>query len=608
MDDLIKYILIAIIACFAVGAAVAAFVIRAALNKRRDAINGQAEKIAENEKTIADLREAIASVEESLRSEQSDNGCRRELISRLSAGCKGRSGKVSLYVFEGSGEKRLYPEAGSEKAEDILTEHGAITLYEALEAAAAEGAAVVKEGVRLTVEYTAEGEKQIYLVTDITDNFTAEKVTEERDELAARLECSDIFTNAIKLESFLEKNAGAFERSPEKDLWLLYMRTEPSVLPDEIMSNFDEAYLKMCSERLAARFGETSVTRCSRFGLCALMHAESEEAALAIAEAVSEEIENERSELWPIDQRFKNRSVYELAYYDGSNLEDFIYCMRIRARVDMQRSNIGIHMFYASELPRILGYKTSIEDATKRKKINFTYQPVIYASNAKVFAYEMTPYFPSLSFSSTDEMIYRARLFGLSDELEDMLFEQALKKYDKAIKTFKMLPGIKVLIKSFPGACMLRKEEDDFRAKNYDLLPNLIVEFSEQLPENEIVAEIKCGRLSEWGGWSTVRVDQNSEKNGMKMGVYKPQLVRISASLLETDKYVQRIKDVISRLHGQNVLALIDEITKPQHIDLAIRVGADLLQGEYVSRAADAPGEAADKCIRRIAQLRFRKR
>ncbi len=609
MGNLVWYILI-IVGCV-VGLCLAGAVLtKSILDYRREIIKKrQAEIIEEKEETISVLQKIISSFEGSLLAEQSDNGCRRQLLTYLAEGCKGRSGKVSLYVFDYESGERLYKEAGRADVVAAFTDCGEIPLRTALEAARCELQLPITRAERhFTLEYTSVCGKELYLVTDITDNYRAEGLTTERDILSRRLDGCDVFTDAMELGSFVKKHEAVFKENPPVNLWLLYMRTEPAVLPDELMSNFDESYLKLAAELLGERFGVKNVARCTRFGLCAFLYAFDEEMARRIASEVEAQINERRAQLWPVDQRFINRNVFELAYYDGSDLADFIYAVRIRARVDMQKGNAGINMFSSSDVPRILGYKNAIGRAVEKREIRFTYSPIINTSNGKVFAYEMIPVFPSLSFSSLDELLYRARLFSLTDELEDLLFGQAMMRYDRAIKNLKMLPGTRVLIKSFAGACMMARCEEEFKEKNYDLLPNMIAEFSEELPGAERVAEIKHAKIVSYGAWSSVRVDQNSERNGMKVAIYDPQIVRISVRLLDEKKYEQRIRDAIARLHAQGRLVLMDEITKPQDVNTADEIGADLLQGEYVSRPVDDPGEASDKCLKRIAQIRFGKR
>ncbi len=597
---------IAAIACIAIG-----ILVRSISNekKRRSAVEAElTQTVAQHEQTVLELGDTIQNLQTDLFLEQKENQSRKMLLSSIDACSKKQHGRVRIYAFEKESGKCVLSDPAEDGIAALITGMGQISLRDALEDIRQEVVHIPMEGRRFSVTYSENETAEVYTLTDVTDSRLLPVVVKERDRLADEMERCDVLTESMRFDAFVKAQVQAYEAAPREDLWILYLETVPTLLPDEIVGGYAEAYTKKCAQMLMQKMGKSRVARYTSDSFCCILWAENAAAAMRVAQARAEEIEQMRRELWEMDDRLLRPNVWELAHYEGGDFSQLVYSMSIRASVDDQRGKIGVQMFDAADVEKILGYKAAIENAIETKQLRFLYQPIATANSAKIFAYEMIPFFPTLPFSSVEEMLRRARLFGLTNRLEVLLFESCLRLYDKAVNNLKMLPGTRILLQAFPGSCIMTEEETAIHEQNYDLLRNLIVEFNEELPDYQMIAAIKKDNVEHWDAWSATRLDENEGHNSLKLGCYMPELVRISVELITDDEQNAATLALIESVHADGRAVLADNITTAAQVDAAILAGVDYLQGDYVSKATEEPGEVSDKCMNRVALLQFGKR
>ncbi len=608
MDHYIVWIAIGIfvVACVTVG--LLARLISKEKKQRAALENALASAIRENEQTVARLNQIISGLEQHLGAEQAENADRRRLLESVAEVIRGSGGNVNIYAFNAQSGECIWQDAGDEGITKLITGYGEIPLLDAMEDIRLGNERIPFDGrIFSAVRHSCES-VLVYMIADITDSSRLPGIEKERNSLAEQLESADILTETMNLPAFVKHQTAEYEAEPSNDRWLLFLQIVPTVISDEIMGDFAEGYTKICAQVLTEEMGVGQVARYSMDSFCASFTAANQIEAEQFVTRVAALVDARRREVWQVDERLLNPGVWQISHYDGSDLDQYIYCMHIRAMVNAQRGRTALQLLNAGEVPRITGYKTAIDEAIDKKQIRFLYQPIANSKDAKVFGYEMIPYFPTLPFQSNEEMLRRARLFGQTHRLEELLCQESLRLFEKAVVNLKMLSSTRILLPTFRGACMVSGDEENFHETNYDLLPNFIVEMTEELPDMMLIASIKRENIGRWGAWSATRFDEDMESNGMKMGVCAPNLVRMSVDLIADPAHAQMMKDLIDRVHEDGFFIMADNIKTHTDVEVAVAAGADYLQGEYVSKATEEPGEISDKCMKKISQIRFGKR
>ncbi len=529
----------------------------------------------------------------------------QSLLAAVSEAYREHEGRLGIYIFEGDGEEPIY-EGDFDSLAEAIVGGRELTLRSALAELTESETRAVGE-IKLAISRCELEGNEVYVLADISDSFRADDAERAVAELKQKIYEMDKLTTAMNFEAFVElQQAAEIDSTP--NIYLGFTQVEPVLISDIIVEGFGEEYPKMCAEILVDIFGEGNVARYSSDSFCFAFTAKNEDEARAKLEEAISATEVRRRELWSVDDRLRGRNIWQLSAYDGSGLEDYIYSMSLRTRVDFQRGHSGLRIFEAEAVARVMGHRARFEETIKKKAVRFKYQPIAVAGTAKIFGYEMIPFFPKLPFETTEDMLHWANLFGLANRLEEMVQFELMRCYCKALDNALILGNMRILISTLPGACMVSKTEDDYYEKYYDLIPAVIAEITDHLPEDSRVTEIKCRHLTEWGMWGAVRCDEDIESNSMKMGVISPKLVRISAKVLSKKESIEDITKFIKFAHLHNALVMIDQITTAAQLEQAISVEADCVQGDFVGRASEEFAEISDKCIKKIGQLKFGKK
>ncbi len=472
---------------------------------------------------------------------------------------------------------------------------------------------------------------RVYFLNDVTDKYTIkalggeienlhteldglgieiqallgeiDRLDGEKAELIETIERADAVTTVMNMEYFYRHAEGLVG---ESDAALILVKTEADLPQAASFGKSREIYLRSCADRILESFPDCIMARYSEESFCCLFVGDTCETANEKADRILTLLTEQGKLLSLCDGNHIDRNVLEVADYRTGDIRELVFCLAIKSSFDRRCKRFGVQSFGAYDYDSILKYRKGMEKLVKRRKIRFKFSPIACSTDAKVYAYQMTPYFPDMAFGSFSEALDGAILFGYTEEFEEILYNECMRVYRKAISEGLLFHDTKVIINSIPDACMSNKAEKAFHEKYFDELNNLISEISEEVPSGLDAARVKRKRMAEWGASCVVNCTEDSGYNMIRIELLSPQLVRVPVSIAcSPDSKV--LEDIKTRIEGRAKL-LIDGISTPKELRDAIAAGADYISGDYVGPAEYDPACVTDRCMKQIGLIKFGKK
>ena len=232
--------------------------------------------------------------------------------------------------------------------------------------------------------------------------------------------------------------------------------------------------------------------------------------------------------------------------------------------------------------------KALMERVINENLLTYHFQPIVNAKNGTIYAYEalmrvtggiQIPPLTLLSYAASAGRLY---------EIEWLTYNNVLKNVRGRIDEFR---GKKIFVNSIPGHFLSDTDFGKLREQYGDILPQLVVEFTEQAEtEGEELRQIqeRCA-----ASHMDIAVDDygTGYSNISNLLRYSPNYVKIDRSLIsdihEEPKKQHFVTNIIDFAHANGFMALAEGVETDDELRAVIRFGADLIQGNYT-----APPEA----------------
>lgn len=257
--------------------------------------------------------------------------------------------------------------------------------------------------------------------------------------------------------------------------------------------------------------------------------------------------------------------------------------------------------------------KLSLNDATAQlvanvlseNRLTYRFQPIVFAKTGEVFAYEALMRTNCEQQISPLVVLQYASTLGRLYDVEWLTYHNVLQMMRENLPQF---CGHKVFINSIPGHFLTDADFDSLRSDYSDLLPQVVVEFTERA---EVVGEellniqnrCQCAEME-------IAVDDygTGYSNVTNLLHYSPNYVKIDHSLIsnihEEPKKQHFVTNIIEFAHANGFLALAEGVETPEELRAVIRFGVDLAQGNYTGRPEPIPPAEIDPAVR-IAMLKI---
>lgn len=233
----------------------------------------------------------------------------------------------------------------------------------------------------------------------------------------------------------------------------------------------------------------------------------------------------------------------------------------------------------------------------------YHFQPIVNAKNGQIYAYE------ALMRTSGGIKISPLMLLNYATQA-DRLYEIEWYTHNNVLRYVsehrEIFSQKRIFINSIPGHFL---DETDFlklREMYSELLPQLVVEFTEQAEtegDELSMIQARCAR-----NHMAIAVDDygTGYSNISNLLRYSPNYVKIDRSLIssihEEPKKQHFVTNIIEFAHANGFMALAEGVETIEELRTIIRFGIDLIQGNFTSRPVENPISSIPEHIEAMIQ------
>ena len=241
----------------------------------------------------------------------------------------------------------------------------------------------------------------------------------------------------------------------------------------------------------------------------------------------------------------------------------------------------------------------NVRTLIEKNLFTYRFQPIVDAKTGSIYAYE------ALMRSGPEEKIpplsilRYAETLGKLYDIERLTFHNVAEIMTRNMEVF---TDRKLFVNSIPKATLKDKDFKDFTIRYPGVLPQVVIEFTEQteLTDEQLTA---IRRRSEIHGFRVAIDDYGTGySNVTNLLNYMPDYVKIDRNLIsgiEADSKKQYfVANIVEFARENGFLALAEGVETKEEMDAVIRIGVDLIQGFYTARPTDGFMEEIARDVR----------
>lgn len=230
--------------------------------------------------------------------------------------------------------------------------------------------------------------------------------------------------------------------------------------------------------------------------------------------------------------------------------------------------------------------------------MSYCFQPIISAKTGHIFAYEALMRPGGESDIAPLTLLSYATKAGRLYEIEWLTYYNVLTYLRGHLPLFS---GKKIFLNSIPGHFITDADFLKLKEQFGDLLPMLVIEFTEQAEtEGEELRQIQA-RCVENGMDIAVDDYGTGYSNITNLLRYSPNHVKIDRSLIsgiqDDPKKQHFVTNIIEFAHANGFMALAEGVETMEELRAAIRFGVDLIQGNFTAKPAVEPQQGIDESL-----------
>ena len=236
----------------------------------------------------------------------------------------------------------------------------------------------------------------------------------------------------------------------------------------------------------------------------------------------------------------------------------------------------------------------------EKNLFKYHFQPIVYARNGQIFAYEALMRTDNLINLSPLEVLSIAREYNRLYDVERATLFGIMERF---VQDYSSFFGSKIFINTIPGYFL---NEDDCAAikEEYEsYLDCFVFELTEQdsTTEEELY---RLKSLCKTGSTAQIAIDDygTGHSNIVNVLRYSPQIIKIDRALIsgiQNDRNKQLfVRNTIDFAHQNGIKALAEGVETSEELRAVIEYGIDLVQGYYTGRPSEVPARAIHESIR----------
>ena len=226
-----------------------------------------------------------------------------------------------------------------------------------------------------------------------------------------------------------------------------------------------------------------------------------------------------------------------------------------------------------------------VERLLDENLFNYFFQPIVYAKDGEIYAYEALMRAKTEKKISPLQIIRYAGLMNRLDDVERLTFLNVLNYLKEHPEKFE---GKRLFINSIPGTTLdeVDKEKVDRELKLHS--QTAVVELTEEAELDDAALEAMKVRYKELGINTAVDDYGTGYSNIANLLRYMPQYVKIDRSLLsgiqDNPQKQHFVREIVDFSHDNGIMALAEGVETTEELRTVIHLGVDLIQGYYTAK------------------------
>ncbi len=231
----------------------------------------------------------------------------------------------------------------------------------------------------------------------------------------------------------------------------------------------------------------------------------------------------------------------------------------------------------------------------------FTYQfqPIVNAKTGEIYSYEGLMRSGSKVKISPIAILNHAEALG---RLYDIEKSTMFNLFDVIEKNPNIFEDRKLFINSIPAYNLSETDFEILHNRYGSVMDKAVIEFTEQTEANSVQLDSFMKRSEESGFKLAIDDYGTGYSNINHLLDYNPDYVKIDRSLIsninEDSRKQHFVKNLIEYAHDNDFMALAEGVETYDELQMAISLGADLIQGYYTSRPQDTLITSIDEKIK----------
>ena len=236
----------------------------------------------------------------------------------------------------------------------------------------------------------------------------------------------------------------------------------------------------------------------------------------------------------------------------------------------------------------------------EKNLFKFHFQPIVYAKNAQIYAYEALMRTDNLINLSPLEVLAVAREYNRLYDVEKATIFGIMERF---VQDYSSFFGSKVFINTIPGHFLNEEDCTAIKEEFENYLDCFVFELSEQdSTGDEELYRLKS--LCKTGSSAQIAIDDygTGHSNIVNVLRYSPQIIKIDRELIsgiQNDRNKQLfVRNTIDFAHQNGIRALAEGVETSEELRTVIDYGIDLIQGFYTGRPSEVPVRTIHESVR----------
>ncbi|MEG2144347.1 MAG: GGDEF and EAL domain-containing protein [Oscillospiraceae bacterium] len=239
--------------------------------------------------------------------------------------------------------------------------------------------------------------------------------------------------------------------------------------------------------------------------------------------------------------------------------------------------------------------------------VRYAFQPIVRASDASIYGYEMLmrPVLPF--FSNVTEVIRTAKYQNKMGEIERLTWYSALSTAFQKFDDNDIDKDIKVFINSIADQ-ILKPDDVAYITEEYgDFLNRVVLEFTEDTRADTEYSNEKRKIVKKWKGMLAIDDFGSGYNNEKNLIDELPHIIKLDIILvrnIDSDKNRKSlVENMIRFAKDRGILVLSEGVETKEEMETLVNMGVDLMQGYYFGKPEFIPQKIEEEKILLVKEI-----